>query len=328
MKIAIMGAGGFIGATLVRRLAARNDVLALARRDHNVTDAEATRRLVAGERPDAVINCAVLGVEECERDPALARAVNARGAQNLAAAAEEAGAEFMQLSTNYVFDGGRAAGEPYTQEDEARPVNEYGRTKLAGERAAARLAGRCYVVRTSWVFGAGKENFFSTAPRKLAAGVRVRAVSDVWASVTYVEDLAARIEEILSGKRHAIYHIVNAGVCSYREFALEAARLVGLDANEADRLIEPASEDEMERAPRPRRTPMRCLVSEQLRLTPLRDWRQALTEFLRARAPQSRVPGRSTPHGERRDGDEDKAERRERVRDAQGRDEECAASPD
>ena len=284
MRIAVTGAGGFVGAALARKLAARHEVLALARRDLDVTDAGAARRLVARERPDVLVNCAVLGVDECERDPRLARAVNVDAARGLAEAAQSAGAEFVQVSTNYVFDGRAGAGEFYTHEDEARPVNEYGRTKLAGERAARVASSRCYVVRTSWVFGAGKENFFSTAARKLAAGERVRAVGDVWASVTYVEDLAARVGEILERHNYATYHVVNAGVCSYSEFALEAARLAGVDGAEARRLVETVSEAEMKRAARPRRTPMRCLVSEELGLAPLRVWREALAEFLRVQS--------------------------------------------
>jgi dTDP-4-dehydrorhamnose reductase len=286
MRIAITGAGGFVGAALARRFAARHEVVALTRRELDVTDAGVVRRVVSRERPDVLINCAVVGVDECARDPALARAVNADAARRLAEAAEAAGAEFVQVSTNYVFEGALREGEFYTNGDEARPVNEYGRTKLAGERAARGASSRCHVVRTSWVFGAGKENFVSTAARKLAAGERVRAVADVWASATYVEDLAARVEEIIERRHHATYHVANAGACSYLDFALESARLAGLDEAEARRLVEPLSEDEMKRAARPRRTPMRCLVSENLVLEPLRDWREALADFLRAHPPR------------------------------------------
>lgn len=287
MRIAITGAGGFVGAALAQRLATRHEVVALTRSGLDVTDAAAARGVVSRARPDVLINCAVLGVDECERDPNLARAINVDAARNLASAAEGAGAEFVQVSTNYVFEGALEPGEFYTNADEARPVNEYGRTKLAGERAALEASSRCYVVRTSWVFGAGKENFFSTAARKLAAGERVQAVRDVWASVTYVEDLAARVGEILERRHHATYQVVNAGACSYLEFAHEAGRLAGLDEERVRRLVEPVSEDEMKRAQRPRRTPMRCLVSEEIKLAPLREWRLALAEFLRARPPRS-----------------------------------------
>jgi dTDP-4-dehydrorhamnose reductase len=291
MRIAITGAGGFVGRVLARRLSERHEVIALNRAGLDVTDAAAAARLFEGERPEVVINCAVVGVEACERDPPLGRATNRDGARNVAAAAARVGAEVLQVSTNHVFGGRRARAMPYTVEDDPHPPNEYGRTKLAGERAAFEACPHAYVVRTSWVFGSGKENFFSTVAGRLRAGERVRAVGDVRASATYVEDFAARVEEILSRRRFATYHAVNRGVCSYREFAREAARLLGLADAEAEELIEAARESEMRRAPRPRYAPLRCLVSEKLDFAPMRHWRDALADFLRASAINDRRGG-------------------------------------
>jgi dTDP-4-dehydrorhamnose reductase len=192
----------------------------------------------------------------------------------------EAGAWFLHFGTNYVFDGEREA--PYTEEDEPRPLNIYGSTKAEGEHSALAFNLRCIVVRTSWVFGAGKSSFLSTAHRKLLAGRRVRAIKDTWASVTYVEDLASRVEEILALCVSGLFHVVNEGVCTYEEFAREAARLVGLSEEEAATLIETFAESEMRRAAtRPRYTPLRSLASQQLGLAPLRDWREALAEYVR-----------------------------------------------
>jgi dTDP-4-dehydrorhamnose reductase len=283
MKIAITGAGGLVGGQLARELAAEHTVLALKRRDLDITDAAAVGRLISGARPDVVINCAVLNVDECERDPALARAVNVAGPQSLAAAAAEVSAELIHFSTNYVFDGARENRRPYTIEDETRPVNVYGRTKLAGERAVRDTLPRSFIIRTSWVFGHGKETFLSTVHRHLLAGTRFRAIKDIWASATYVADLAARTKEILARRRYAVYHVVNEGICSYHEFALEAARLLGMSEADAAPLIEVVREADLQRAAvRPHFTALRCLVSEELGLAPLRDWRAALAEYIRA----------------------------------------------
>src|SRR5215211_1626572 len=265
MKVIITGAGGLVGGCLARRLGREREVLAPPRAGLDVTDAGAVERFLNEERPQLVINCAVLGVDECERDPGAALAVNADAPRSLAAAAAGVGAEFLHFSTNYVFDGeGR---EPYAERDEPRPLNVYGRTKEEGERAALAANPRGYVVRTSWVFGEGKESFLSTAHRELAAGRSVRAISDTWASVTFVEDLAARVEEILSKGRHGLYHVVNEGVCTYEDFAREAARLAGLGEEEAARLIETVTEAEVRRpARRPRYTPLRCVTSTELGL--------------------------------------------------------------
>ena len=280
MKTIITGAGGLVGGVLSRRLAESGyDVLALRRADLDVTDASAVERLIKSERPELVINCAVLGVDECERDPAAARAVNADAPRSLSMATHEAGAWFLHFSTNYVFDGEREA--PYTEEDEPRPLSIYGSTKVEGENSALALNMRCVVVRTSWVFGAGKSSFLSTAHRELAAGRHVRAIKDTWASVTYVEDLASRVEEILAPRVSGLFHVVNEGVCTYEEFAREAARLVGLGEETVAPLIETVAESEMRRAAtRPRYTPLRSLAAETVGLPPLRDWREALTDYI------------------------------------------------
>lgn len=279
MKVVITGAGGLVGGCLARRLGREHEVHAPRRVELDVTDAGAVARFIKEAHPQLVVNCAVLGVDECERDPEAAHAVNAEAPRALAAAAASVRAEFLHFSTNYVFDGeGR---EPYDERDEPRPINVYGRTKEAGERAALEANPRGYVVRTSWVFGAGKESFLSTAHRELAAGRSIRAISDTWASVTYVEDLAARVEELVGAGRHGLYHVGNEGVCTYEDFAREAARLAGLDEEEAARLVETVTESNVRRpARRPRYTPLRCTASAELGLPPLRHWRAALAAYV------------------------------------------------
>jgi dTDP-4-dehydrorhamnose reductase len=282
MKIAITGAGGFVGKELTRFFSAEHHVLALTRRSLDITDGHAVRRMITDVRPDLIINCAVLGVDDCEVNPSMAHAVNVAGPQYLAEAAAEIDAEILHFSTNYVFDGKREAGSFYTNRDAALPINKYGETKLAGELAVRMAAPKSYILRTSWVFGAGKEdNFFGLASQALTERKRLRAVTDVWASVTYVADLVPRIEEILAFHRYETYHIVNDGACSYYEFALEVARNLRMWSAEIDSLIEAVTESEMQRTvSRPRYTPMRCLVSEELGLPALRCWRTALSQYL------------------------------------------------
>jgi len=276
MRIVVTGAAGLVGSAAVEHFGvgagfSRPDRLKpvltpLTHRDLDITNATAVQKMIADLRPDIIVNCAVIGVDECERDPALARAVNVDGPANLARVAPS----IVHFSSNYVFDGKEERF--YSIADEARPINEYGRTKLAGERAVAAACSRSFIVRSSWIFGPGKEAFVSTVHEQLQAGKRVRAVSDVWASATYVEDLVLRLVEIVERRDYGLHHVVNAGVCSNESFAREAAHIVGADES----LIEAVSTRQAHRAPRPRYTP---LLSSQ----PLRDWRDALTAYISLR---------------------------------------------
>ncbi|HEU4887136.1 MAG TPA: sugar nucleotide-binding protein, partial [Thermoanaerobaculia bacterium] len=185
----------------------------------------------------------------------------------------------VHFSTNYVFDGHRTSGLPYTIDDEARPVNVYGVTKLRGEQAVVAANPRAFIVRTSWVFGAGGRNFLSTVAARLAQGERVQAITDTFASATSVTDLVTRVAELVDRGHYGTYQIVNEGICSYETFAREAARLV----QSTDDRIDTVTESSLARhALRPRWTPMRCLLSERLGFSPMRPWQESLGEFVRA----------------------------------------------
>ena len=281
MKILIAGAGGLVGKEFARQFSKRHQVLGLTHRELDITDTQGVRSVVLNERPAVVINCAVLGVEACEIDPSLAWAVNVLGAENLAQATAAVDAEFVQISSNFVFGGTRKDDSFYTVEDVPAPINVYGRSKLAGERAAGAASRLSFIVRTSWVFGAGKDNFFSTAPRSLHAAKQIRAVTDAWASATYVCDLVSRVHEILARRYYSTYQVVNDGLCSYYDFALEAARILRIPDSDLTQLIEPVKLCDLQlQARRPRSTPMRCTVSDKLGFPPLRNWRAALAEYV------------------------------------------------
>ena len=283
MKVLITGAGGLIGQHIAQRLTCSNEVLALKHTDLDITDRQTVNRCVSDARPSLIINCAVLQVDESEQNPTTAQRVNVDGASLLARAADQVGAEIIHFSTQYIFDGEPIGRAPYTIEDEPRPVNVYGRTKIAGELEVVKACARSYILRTSWVYGSGKNSFLCTVHKDLEAGKRVRTIVDIWSSTTYVEDLIDRVMQIQSTQRYGAYHVVNQGVCSYYEFALEAGRLLGLGGVRLEALIEKVKESEMNRnAARPRYTPLRCLLSERLGLPPMRDWRDALAAYVRA----------------------------------------------
>lgn len=281
MRVLIAGAGGLIGSTLSKRMASTNETFPMFHRDLDITDQRKVSEVITSIEPDIIINCAVTGVDECERDPALARRLNVQGPTLLAKAASSVGAEIVHFSSNYVFRGDRSDGDLYSPEDPAEPINEYGRSKLEGEQAVAAECPRSWVIRTSWVFGEGKQSFLATLPARLRAAEQVVAITDIFASATYVRDLVDRLDEIIALRRYGLYHLNNSGVCSFAEFANETARILGLSETEHALLIQyQSSADVIRVATRPRWTPMRCSASERPGLSPMRTWQEALAAYI------------------------------------------------
>lgn len=275
MIVLITGAGGLVASALALHY---EDVIALPHAAMDIANADAVEKVFDHAGPDLVINCAVIGVDACEKNPALAERVNVDGPANIARAAVRLGAAIVHFSSNYVFDGRRPRNEPYGIDDVANPINVYGQTKLAGERAVLDANGRAFVIRTSWVYGPGKESFLSTAAAKLRRGERIQAISDTFANTTYVEDLAERVVAVAASDAYGLHQIVNEGVCSYEDFAREAAIIAGVPDRTARTLIEVVTEAEMNRpAPRPASTPMQCTP-------PMRPWQEALRAYCTRRA--------------------------------------------
>ena len=266
---------------MTQRLGRAHEVLALNHGDLDIADRHAVERCVSDARPALIVNCAVLQVDDSEQNPAKAKAINIDGPRFLAEAASKVGAEIIHFSTQYAFEGEPVRRPPYTIMDEPAPVNVYGKTKLIGEEAVHEACLRSYIVRTSWVYGSGKNSFLCTVPDNLKNQKKVHAIDDIWSSTTYVEDLIDQVIAIRRAGFYGTYHVVNAGICSYYEFALEAGRLVGLAQAKIDALIEITHERDMKRvARRPRYTPLRCLLSGELGLPPMRDWRAALAAYV------------------------------------------------
>ncbi len=229
MRILITGGKGQLGRDLVRAFG-DDDIYAPDIDELDVTDEDAVPRAIGGFCPQAVIHCAALtDTALCERDPLLAQEVNAVGTANVAEACRDAGAALVYVSTNEVFDGHRT--EPYEEIDEPHPLNAYGLSKLAGEQAALTVAERAYVVRTSWLYGDGGNNFPQKVLRAAASGP-LRMVSDEVAAPTWTRDLAAAIAGLIRGRcAPGIYHFANAGRASRFEWAREVLRLAGCGAS-------------------------------------------------------------------------------------------------
>jgi dTDP-4-dehydrorhamnose reductase len=278
MKVLITGAGGMVGRLLAEHCRAQGDEVAAF--DHaglDITDERAVREAFAAARPDAAFNCAAwTDVDGCELDPQRAFLVNSQGVEILATAGRLAGARFVTVSTDYVFDG-RLENHFYTQRDDPHPLSAYGASKLEGERRAQAATARTIVVRSGWIFGPGGKNFLALALESARRGECMKAISDSYGTPTYAADLAARLRELSKLDLPGIYHVVNSGEgTSYEGFARAAAEAAGVGGAKIEGILS----DSLKRpAPRPRNSRLRCLLSEAVGLAPLRDWRHALSEF-------------------------------------------------
>ncbi|HEU4389476.1 MAG TPA: dTDP-4-dehydrorhamnose reductase [Blastocatellia bacterium] len=275
----VTGAGGLLGRFVAAQLRASDwSVVALSHQDLDVSDGEAVNRQLDRARPQVIINCAATtDVDRCEREPEWAERVNVDGPRLLARAANAAGATLVHISTDYVFDGKKDGF--YTQEDEPHPLSVYGRTKLAGELAAREELDRAFIVRTSWIFGPGGKNFGSRVLEYARGGAALKGVTDQISIPTYAPDLAGRIRQIIVAGAPGLYHVANSNPGTWYEFARLVLDLAGFTQIE----IKPVTRAELAQpAERPRNSAMRCLLTERIGLVPLRDWRAALPEFVRA----------------------------------------------
>jgi dTDP-4-dehydrorhamnose reductase len=201
-RVAVTGAGGRLGAELVRAFeAGGHEVLPLAHPAFDITRPTDLGR-VTDWHPEVVVNSAAwTDVDGCARDPERAMRINGKAAGGVAAAAAAAGALSVQVSTNEVFDG--TAERPYAEDDEPNPINSYGASKLAGENAVTAANPRHLVVRTAWLFGPLGPSFPSkireAADRARASGEPLRVVEDEWGNPTWIPWLADSIVALVSG---------------------------------------------------------------------------------------------------------------------------------
>ena len=198
----------------------------------DITDSEATARLIDDFAPDVVINCAAMTqVDDCEVNRDACWKINALAVESLAKNCTSRGARLIQVSTDFVFDG---VDGPYRESDRPNPISYYGRSKLAGENYA-RSAGsdKWAVVRTVLVFGAAenlsRSNFVLWVRDKLRSKEPVSIVTDQWRTPTWAFDLASGIERIIRFNKSGIFHISGREYLSVYEFAIRIAETLKLD---------------------------------------------------------------------------------------------------
>jgi len=279
-RVLVTGAAGMLGSDLGPALAAAgHEVLARPKSDLDIADEKAVARTLRELSPDLLVNCAAFTkVDDCETDPR-AFEINARAVGSLADSCGHVGAQLVQISTDFVFDG--AKGAPYREDDPVNPLSAYGRSKRLGEDAALRLPGSL-VVRASWLFGRCGWNFVEAILEQVEGGKdRLSVVADQVGRPTATTDLSEAIVALLEAGASGVFHFANRGEVSWNEFAREILWLAG----RGDVPVDPATSASLARPAR--RPPYSVLDTgkyERLTGRPIRAFRDPLAEYLARRA--------------------------------------------
>jgi dTDP-4-dehydrorhamnose reductase len=287
-RIIILGAGGRLGAALLREYASEHEVTGF---DHAQLDLAAPKQLRAtlgALEFDRLINCAAqTNVDRCEKETEEAFALNAEAPRVVAQVCSEKGAQLIHISTDYVFEG--AATKPYSEEDEAKPISVYGESKLEGERRVLAVSADHLVVRVSWVFGPDRASFVDWVVQQAREKDKVAAVADKISAPTYTLDIAEMLRPFVAvggaePGASGILHLANSGQCSWREYgqwALDCCRAEGMSLRA--KTVDAISLAEMQQfvARRPIYTVLATEKYERLTARKPRAWREAVRDYVR-----------------------------------------------
>jgi len=228
MRVLITGSKGQLGTAFVRRFEANGWDYAAADVDTlDISDVNAVMNAVIPYRPGLIINCAAYNlVDKAEAEPETAYAVNAEGVRFLALAARRLESKLLHFGTDYVFDG--AKGAPYAETDAVNPLNKYGASKLKGEDYALETPD-ALVLRLSWVYGAGQQNFIHKLLGWSAKPGPLRISDDEISVPTCTEDIVEATMEALKAGLTGRWHLTASGSCSRYEWAAAALRAHGVE---------------------------------------------------------------------------------------------------
>ena len=276
-RVLITGGAGQLGSELARQLDGRAEVRAFPRNELDIADDDAVARVMAFFAPDTVFNCAAYhNVDLCETQEDMSFRINGVAVKRMAERCSEAGAKLVHYSTNYVFDG--RSPEPYAESDLPAPRSVYAISKLAGEQAALTYGRGALVVRTAGIYGlhgSGQKggNFVTRMLTRAKDGQHVRMVGDQHLQPTFARDLAAASIEAVEKEADGIVHLTASGACSWLDFTRAIYEVAGLDV-EIEEVKTSGSVD------RPLNGVLARPRADQLGLTPLRDWREALADYM------------------------------------------------
>ncbi len=277
MKLLITGANGQLAKEIIKESEKRGyEYIAFDHKSLDITNLKKVREIIKDEKPNFVINCAAYNaVDKAEEDWKTASLVNGIGPQNLAIACEESSCALVHYSTDYVFDGEESS--PYTIVDSPNPINEYGKSKLLGERFVQSLSTKYFLIRVSWVFGVGNDtNFVKKVLKWASKNETLKIVDDQISSPTYAVDLAKATLDLLKTEAYGLYHITSPTPCSRYEWAKYILDLIGWKG----KLLTAKSSEFKTAAKRPKYSFMDSFPTRETIGYNLREWKEGVREMI------------------------------------------------
>jgi dTDP-4-dehydrorhamnose reductase len=283
MKIVVLGAGGRLGAALMREYREKYDIAGFNRAQLDLGNLDDLPGRLGAMNFDVLINAAAFtNVDACETQRDRAFLINAEAPGVLAEICNSKDAKLIHFSTDYVFDGQKRA--PYTEEDQANPISFYGESKLGGEKNVLAAANGHLVVRVSWVFGPDRSSFIDAMIKRAKQDEKVDAISDKFSTPTYTHDIARTLPQFFDrGVDGGTLHFANAGKCSWQEYAqwaLDCCRAAGIPLKARTVGALKLSEMKSWVARRPVYSVLSTVKYAELTGTAPRAWREAVADYI------------------------------------------------
>lgn len=277
LRILITGAEGQLGKAIIKQWAAEDSLFAYNSIDCNVLDKNKVLEIFLKILPDVVVHCAAYtAVDKAETEIVKCKAVNIQGSINVAEACRRIGSKLVFISSDYVFDGEKKG--QYEITDEVRPLNMYGLTKAVAEKEVKAINLKTFIVRTSWMFGEGK-NFVNTMLELAKTSGMIPVVKDQIGSPTYAVDLANFLYQLIRTEKYGIYHATNEGFCSWAELAQRIFILKGVDV----RVVPVTSEEYGAKAKRPKNSMLSKASLDHNGFLRFPTWEESLEEYLKSK---------------------------------------------
>ncbi len=291
MRIVVTGRQGQVVSALVARPQG-HEIIALGRPELDLEHPASIKSALVDSRPHVIISSAAYtAVDKAETEPALAFGVNAEGPRAIAAVAADMGIPIIHLSTDYVFNGGKASA--YVETDQTDPLGVYGASKLLGEASVAAAAGDHAILRTAWVYSPYGANFVKTMLRLAQTRDEIRVVADQVGNPTSALDIADAViavaRNLKAQERDAslrgIFHMTGTGSTSWASFASKIFELSAAMGGPTSRVVEIPSSEYPTPAPRPSNSRLNCQKLRDTHGLTLPDWERSLEVVMQQLVP-------------------------------------------